>query len=63
MFTSPVVEVKELAADFLFVLCKSNGTEIILDKLLLLRATLYYDVLAVTTEHSAVHFRPPTGQL
>lgn len=29
MFTSPVVEVKELAADFLFVLCKSNVTRFV----------------------------------
>jgi len=25
LFTNPIVEIKELAADFLFVLCKSNG--------------------------------------
>ena len=26
LLTSPILEVKELAADFLFVLCKENGT-------------------------------------
>ena len=53
LFTSPITEVKDLAADFLFVLCKENGKSVTVLMILLCHFITCCDVVVATETSSS----------